>query len=156
VKLTEQQLDEFRKFCGSGESELCWLWQGSKDGSGYGKIGTGSNILSAHRVAYTLYKGPIPPGFHVRHTCDTPACVNPKHLCSGTAKENKQDSVARNRHHRPAGELNGNAVATEATVRTVKKLFAEGKTISQVMHSTGLKKGMLRNIKVGASWKHIT
>ena len=34
----------------------------------------------------------------VRHTCDEPACVNPKHLIKGTQKENVRDAIERNRH----------------------------------------------------------
>jgi hypothetical protein len=51
----------------------------------------------AHRVAYELAVGPIPEGKHICHTCDTPACVNPKHLYVGDPATNGRDRAARGR-----------------------------------------------------------
>lgn len=79
----------------------CWLWTGSTMGKmGYGAIteGQGSQVsVGAHRVSWKLHKGEIPIGLYVLHRCDVPACVNPNHLFLGTAKDNAQDAVAKNR-----------------------------------------------------------
>jgi hypothetical protein len=41
--------------------------------------------------------GPIPEGQVVRHSCDTPLCINPEHLILGTFLDNIQDKVDRGR-----------------------------------------------------------
>jgi hypothetical protein len=41
-----------------------------------------------HRVAYELWRGPIPDGLTIDHLCRTPACFNPDHLEPVTMAEN--------------------------------------------------------------------
>lgn len=75
----------------------CWLWIGSKNNMGYGRINIKGKIKLAHRVAYELNIGEIPKGKFLLHTCDTPLCVNPKHLLIGTQKDNLQDMSKKGR-----------------------------------------------------------
>lgn len=84
-----------------GSVSACWLWTGGKFKSGYGSIGRGgrgTGCARAHRVSYELNVGPIPPGLHVLHMCDTPACVNPRHLWVGTQQDNMADRKAKGRY----------------------------------------------------------
>src|SRR5262252_3697237 len=75
----------------------CWLWLGTRNQLGYGITAVTLNgrtqRLRAHRVSYEFAYGPIPDGLHVRHRCDTPPCVNPRHLIVGTRAQNMQDMV---------------------------------------------------------------
>ena len=76
----------------------CWLWTGGTDKDGYGKIRPrAGEIDRTHRVAYELFRGPIPPGGLVLHTCDNPPCVNPGHLYIGTHADNGRDIRERKR-----------------------------------------------------------
>ncbi len=79
----------------------CWLWNGSKNGGGYGLIRFGEASILAHRFSWaTANNRPLADGMHCCHSCDTPACVNPAHLWEGTAKQNAVDSMAKGRRAR--------------------------------------------------------
>ena len=58
----------------------CWIWEGNLNDLGYGRVKVKGRLWAAHRVAYELEIGPVPPGAWVRHTCGEPACVRPSHL----------------------------------------------------------------------------
>lgn len=73
----------------------CWLWQGALTGKGYGSLSSGRY---AHRVSYEEFKGPIPQGYQVLHTCDRKNCCNPDHLYAGTHADNVADAIARGRY----------------------------------------------------------
>lgn len=67
----------------------CWRWTGAIQSAGYGSIGLGEGrVGSAHRVAYELLVGPIPPGLTIDHLCRNTWCVNPAHLEAVTHQEN--------------------------------------------------------------------
>lgn len=66
----------------------CWLWMGATDRKGYGRVFIlGKNRL-AHRAAYTFFRGEIPTGLTLDHTCRQRACVNPYHLDPCPFEEN--------------------------------------------------------------------
>ncbi len=77
----------------------CWLWAGAYGGSpdrrGYGQIWWRDRRRMAHRVAYEVWRGPIPDGLQVDHLCRTPECVNPAHLEPVTPTENVRRSSIR-------------------------------------------------------------
>ena len=81
------------------------LWLGSPRlmtaGSGrepattyYGQIRIDGKAAYAHRFAYELLVGPIPPGMMLdhRHTCPK-HCVNPEHLRLADKAQNAQNHV---------------------------------------------------------------
>jgi hypothetical protein len=81
----------------------CWVWTGSKDAHGYGRISStrGKSPRRVHRVAYELTYGSIPDGAVICHDCDNPSCVRPSHLRAGTQKQNICDARDRGRLGEP-------------------------------------------------------
>jgi len=78
-------------------AECCWIWTGPKhERDGYGRFVShikGShppkkNKEQAHRVAYSLVVGLIPPFLVPDHLCRNRLCVNPYHLEWVSAKTN--------------------------------------------------------------------
>lgn len=70
----------------------CWIWLNRLFPTGYGqlckKIDRKQYAYRAHRVAWELYKGPIPTGLVVDHICRNRWCVNPNHMELVTQREN--------------------------------------------------------------------
>lgn len=81
----------------SGGLGACWLWLGVRNDRGYGSLQFRRRVEGAHRVAWMLFQGEIPPDLHVCHHCDCPACCNPAHLFLGTRRDNMRDMLRKER-----------------------------------------------------------
>ena len=101
------------------KTDGCWLWTGSISRR-YGMFRVNGKNKRANRVAYELWKGEIPAGLHVLHSCDEPKCVNPEHLRTGTNDDNIRDKIERGRCADTKGVKNGNAKLTEDDVREIR------------------------------------
>ena len=66
----------------------CWLWTASTGNGGYGSISVDGVWSGAHRVAYEMFRAPIPEGLDLDHLCRVRRCCNPWHLEPVTRKEN--------------------------------------------------------------------
>lgn len=140
----------------------CWLWSGTTR-EGYGRLKIGGKAQGAHRVAYELFVGPIPPsgvsrhGTVVMHKCDTPACVNPAHLEIGSQRQNNQDRHVKGRSSggSNAGERSPLAKIGEAEVRAIRALRLDGATVRSLARAYGLSEQQISRIVNRRRWAHI-
>lgn len=113
------------------KTSSCWLWTGSVDKGGYGRIWSiqSNTRLRTHRYSWELHNGPIPEGAQVLHNCpdgDNPACVNPNHLFLGSNNDNVADMMKKGRHGSGAIPL------TKEQVAAVRQLRSTGMTSKQI------------------------
>lgn len=150
----------------SGGPDACWPWLGARYRYGYGRVRIQNKARRAHRVAWELTNGPLPPGKHVCHHCDTPPCCNAKHFFLGTNVENTADKVAKGRQSRgashsaaarpPRGESSGRAKLTEALVREIRVRYAAGGvTHRQLAAELGMKHAAIGSVLRGRTWSHV-
>lgn len=134
---------------------VCTEWLGSLDSDGYGKFSINRTSFRAHRVAYYLFYGIDPDDLMVRHRCDNPRCVNPRHLLLGTQRENIADMDSRNRRGRTfqQGEQSGRAILSEDDVRDIR---ASDKSHADLAQQYGVSRGCIQHAKSGLNWKHLT
>jgi hypothetical protein len=73
----------------------CWLWEGTVNHEGYGRIRIAPNKTTVvHRFAYELDRTQIPQGLQLDHLCRVRCCCNPDHLEPVTATENVRRAFA--------------------------------------------------------------
>lgn len=136
----------------------CWLWLSFvHPGRGYAYY----DRKPAYRRAYEAWKGPIPVGLHVLHTCDNRICINPDHLFLGTNADNVADCIRKGRatfQNYPAvkGEQNGQAKLTTADVIEIRRL-GTGRLVTQkeLSRRFRINARYLRDILTRRAWKHV-
>lgn len=121
----------------NGQSTPCVLWPWSRDEGGYGAVRCGG-IFRAHRLIYSIFKGPIPDGMMVLHSCDNPPCVNPEHLRVGTALDNARDRVERGRGRKPTPRRE---VLADLSIGHVR-LISEGMSAEEADIAFGITKAL--------------
>lgn len=119
----------------------CWVWTAHGNNRGYGRFRVGGRQAYAHRVAYELRNGPIPPGLTIDHLCRNKMCVNPAHLEPVTLRENAlRGSLARQPTHaaRARGGRSGRQKVSEQQVLDIRAKYAAGSSQSALAREYGL------------------
>ena len=95
----------FDSLFNAGNEDDCWLWKGSFNTNGYGWHWIEGKLIYAHIYALARITPKPFANAQVMHSCDNPACVNPKHLSWGTMSENIKDMYAKGRQHKQTKKL---------------------------------------------------
>lgn len=148
--------ERFAQFVKPIEKTGCHEWTGGRHPrSKYGRfaiiyLGSQETLSRfTHRVAWQLYRGPIPPRLKVLHRCDNPPCVNPDHLFLGTNADNSQDMVLKGRG--PAQQIKAD-IATR--IIEALKLYRQGAiSISQIARDFGVQRRSVQRINSGHAWQ---
>ena len=129
----------------------CWEWTAGRDIYGYGrfKVQDPARTAKAHRWAYAASLGMPIIDLDVeivRHTCDSPGCVNPAHLEPGSAQDNMTDKVERGRMRSQSGRDNPQYKLTEE-LRSIIREAPLGMTQADLADRTGLCVQTIRRVR---------
>ena len=138
----------------------CWNWTASLRPTGYGQMRYLGTTELAHRVAWMLFRGPIPKAnnrygtMNVLHHCDNPKCVNPQHLFIGDQADNVRDAVAKQRWGKRGcqGERHGRSRLKEKDVREIRR---SSLSTQQLAVKYKVSKSAIQHVLKGRSWTHL-
>ena len=131
----------------------CWeCTSHATDSSGYPVAIRGGTWDRIHRHYHRKFNGKIPKGKVVRHSCDNKKCINPAHLITGTHSDNVRDRVERDRSAK--GENNGRSKLKKSEVLEILTDTITPKMVLARQH--GVDPKVIRDIKQGKTWKHVT
>lgn len=136
----------------------CWIWLGPLKGDRYGRLKNVKGEYKPHRFSWNLHIGKIPVGLQVLHKCDTPTCVNPKHLFLGTQQDNIEDMrlkgrTTKGRCFNPTGK-NGSTKLTEKDILEIRKKYKKGNGLV-LAEEYGVNGSTISRIITGARWGKI-
>lgn len=124
------------------KTDTCWNYKLVNTRTGYGyffsTIDSKRRTIRAHRFSYEYFKGEIPEGLHVCHSCDNRKCVNPNHLFLGTHQDNMDDMYNKNRHYHKLNEDDKNEI---------KKLVLQGMMVKDIAEQFNVSTGPVSKIK---------
>ncbi len=131
----------------------CWIWIGFKNPKKYGYFSIENKKVLTHRFSYEQFIGRIPHEMCVLHECDTPSCVNPKHLFLGTHADNVQDKI--NKKRQAIGEKNGKSKLTIEDIKAIKRhLHLKILSIVEISYIFNVTATCIHYIKKNLTWNH--
>jgi hypothetical protein len=137
----------------------CWSWLGYITKHGYGRAG---KILYAHRVAYQLAHGVMPPAsMDVCHSCDNRSCVRPSHLFLGTRADNMQDALKKGRaavglrHGLHIHPEKAHSLLTAANIPVIRAARRQRVPLSVLAKAYGVSISTISCAATGKTWQHV-
>lgn len=134
----------------------CIEWPGNRNDKNYGHFKSGGVTRFAHRESYRMHVGAVADDQVVRHTCDHPACVNPRHLLLGTKRDNRLDMVERGRARESwPGESNPYAKLTNAAVHDIRTRARQGAPHHVLAANYAVSVSCVNKVVQRQTWKHL-
>lgn len=140
---------------------VCRIWTGySKDGR-YGCMKIDGEQIGTHRASYEAFVGPVPPDMIVCHHCDTPRCIEPRHLFVGTHLDNARDRDAKGRGRcfegaDRRGARNGRSKLSERDVVAIRRMYSDCSVTQQrIAEVFGVTQGAVTQIVLNKTWQHV-
>ena len=72
----------------------CWIWTGSKDGGGYGRVTVRNELWLVHRIVWTALVDEIATDMELASRCRRKECCNPDHHFEATHLEMVQNGYS--------------------------------------------------------------
>ncbi len=159
-------MEKFFSKIRKGENEDdCWIWLSNIDKRDkYGKFYYLDTKLDAHVASFLIHNKNFEyldlKGMVIMHSCDVPACVNPKHLFLGTYSDNAQDAYNKGRMKVPIGyvfkdnHVPNNCTITREIAQEIKnKIKNRTGSLKELATELGLSEYLVRDISAGRVYK---
>lgn len=160
--LNERDAMRFHGKVDSSCQDGCWPWRDVPMPNGYGNFWVKPAKYNAHRVAFFLANGDFDPTKIIMHTCDNRRCCNPAHLKLGTHTDNMRDMFFKGRCYQSThpetmarGSRTAGSKLKEEDIPVIRRLLAEGNTLTEVGKQYGVSKSSMYCLRKGKTWKHV-
>lgn len=139
----------------------CWLTPG--DPLKYGGVKVNGSAINASRASWICFRGPVPEGMYVCHSCDNRRCRNPGHLFAASQRENMRDASKKGRAGGGAaavgawedsGERSLN-VRRALTDKQVAEIRTAGLPDSYWVKKLGVVQSVIQHARTGYMYAHV-
>jgi len=138
----------------------CWEYTGFIWKDGYGQRSFGQRgkkkVTKVHRIAYEIWKGEIPEGMLVCHSCDNRKCFNPDHLWLGTHADNARDMHEKGRQVNQYGSRHFSAKLSEAIVKECRERYKNGEPSNALAREFSVSGPAMHAAITGKTWRHVS
>ena len=110
---------------------------------------------SIHRVIASVFIPNPDNKPYVCHKNDITSDNRVENLFWGTAKENTQDCIRKERRNTRKGETHGCHKITEAMVKYIRLRFKQGSRQCEIQKELNIPKSMVHRVVLKKTWKHI-
>ncbi len=128
----------------------------NRKGHGYARVAIAINgfskFFTIHRLVAAAFIGPYPDGLEIDHLDGDRRNNRPENLEYVTKAENRR----RSRHNYKRGDEHPGRKLTEADVREVRRLRADGWSYPKLGVKFGVHSTTMLEIALGRTWTHVT
>jgi hypothetical protein len=132
----------------------CWVFQGSLNQNGYGRVRIKSKDYIAHRLIAHIAIRPLTSELQVvAHKCDNPSCINPEHLFITTSAGNTLDRHLKGRTAH--GSKHPSSKINDDIVKQIIHLYSTGVSQNKISKMFNISQSLVSNIIHKKTWKHV-